>query len=39
MPSPFPGMDPYLENPDLWSEVHSRLIVAISDALDDQLSV
>jgi len=31
-------MDPYLENPDLWSEVHSRLIVAISDALDDQLS-
>ncbi len=38
MLSPFPGMDPYLENPDLWSEVHSRLIVAISDALDDQLS-
>lgn len=38
MPSPFPGMDPYLENPGLWSEVHSRLIVAISDALDDQLS-
>lgn len=38
MPSPFLGMDPYLENPDLWSEVHSRLIVTISDALDDQLS-
>lgn len=38
MPSPFPGMDPYLENPELWSEVHSRLIVAISDALDDQLN-
>jgi Protein of unknown function (DUF4058) len=38
MPSPFPGMNPYLENPDLWSEVHSRLIVALSDALDDQLS-
>ncbi len=33
MPSPFPGMDPYLENPELWSEVHSRLIVAIADAL------
>jgi Protein of unknown function (DUF4058) len=38
MPSPFPGMDPYLENPDLWPEVHNRMIVAISDALDDQLS-
>jgi Protein of unknown function (DUF4058) len=33
MPSPFPGMDPYLENPELWSEVHSRLIVAIADAI------
>lgn len=31
MPSPFPGMNPYLEHPDLWSEVHSRLIVAIAD--------
>ncbi|MGK7873330.1 MAG: DUF4058 family protein [Xenococcaceae cyanobacterium] len=33
MSSPFPGMDPYLENPDLWPEVHSRLIVAIADAI------
>lgn len=33
MPSPFPGMEPYLENPELWSEVHSRLIVAIADAI------
>ncbi|MFQ5612278.1 MAG: DUF4058 family protein [Anaerolineae bacterium] len=33
MPSPFPGMDPYLEQPDLWPEVHARLIVAIADAL------
>jgi len=31
MRSPFPGMNPYLENPELWSEVHSRLIVAIAD--------
>ncbi len=38
MPSPFPGMNPYLENPELWSEFHSRLIVAIADALDDLLS-
>ncbi len=37
MPSPFPGMDPYLENPEFWSEVHNRSIVAISDALSPQL--
>ena len=37
MPSPFPGMDPYLEHPQLWQEVHSRLIVAIADALGPQL--
>ncbi|NJP11506.1 MAG: DUF4058 family protein [Leptolyngbyaceae cyanobacterium RU_5_1] len=38
MPSPLPGMNPYLENPELWSEFHSRMIVAIADALDDLLS-
>ncbi|NEU76637.1 DUF4058 family protein [Hassallia byssoidea VB512170] len=37
MPSPFPGMNPYLENPELWAEVHSRLIVAIADAIAPQL--
>lgn len=37
MPSPFPGMDPYLENPGLWSEVHSRLIVNLADRLGPQL--
>lgn len=37
MPSPFPGMDPYLEQPDLWPEVHSRLLVAIADSLGPQL--
>ncbi|MEL7359939.1 MAG: DUF4058 family protein [Cyanobacteria bacterium J06560_6] len=26
----FPGMDPYLESPELWPEVHSRLIVALA---------
>ena len=31
-------MDPYLEAPELWSEVHSRLIVAIADNLSEQLS-
>ncbi len=39
MPSPFPGMNPYLEHPDLWSEVHSRLIVAIANAILPQLSL
>jgi len=38
MASPFPGMDPYLENPELWSAVHSRLIVAIADELVNHLS-
>jgi hypothetical protein len=37
MPSPFPGMDPYLEQPTFWSAFHSRLIVAIADALAPQL--
>ena len=31
MPSPFPGLDPYLEQPDYWPECHSRLIVAIAE--------
>lgn len=26
MPSPFPGMDPYLEEPGLWPDVHHGLI-------------
>ena len=38
MPSPFPGMDPFLEAPELWSEFHSRLIVALADSLSEQLS-
>ncbi|MEH2361356.1 DUF4058 family protein [Nostoc sp.] len=37
MSSPFPGMNPYLENPELWPEVHSRLIIAIADAIAPQL--
>ena len=37
MPSPFPGMNPYLEQPVFWSEFHNRLIVAISDALTPEL--
>ena len=33
MPTPFPGMNPILEHPDLWPNVHSRLIVALGDEL------
>jgi hypothetical protein len=33
MPSPFPGMNPYLEHPERWSTVHNRLIVALADVL------
>lgn len=33
MPSPFPGMDPYLEHPLLWPGLHRRLIVALADDL------
>jgi hypothetical protein len=33
MPSPFPGMDPYLERLDLWPDVHLELIRAIRAAL------
>ena len=38
MPSPFPGMNPYLENPELWSEVHHRLITGLADAIEPNLS-
>ena len=29
----FPGMDPWLEHPDLWPDVHNSLITAMRDAL------
>src|SRR5271167_4190118 len=37
MPSPFPGMDPYLESPDLWPDVHHGLISGIQAALNPGL--
>jgi Protein of unknown function (DUF4058) len=37
MPSPFPGMDPYLENPALWSDVHLNLIAECQGRLSSQL--
>ncbi|OGO42509.1 MAG: hypothetical protein A2Z04_01650 [Chloroflexi bacterium RBG_16_57_9] len=38
MPSPFPGMDPFLEAPTRWGGVHSRLINSISDDLAEAIS-
>ncbi|MGL4422298.1 MAG: DUF4058 family protein, partial [Gemmataceae bacterium] len=37
MPSPFPGMDPYLEDPAYWSGFHTRFIVALGAAITRQL--
>lgn len=37
MPSPFPGMDPWLEHPALWPDVHQRLITYAGDQLGEQL--
>jgi hypothetical protein len=37
MPSPFPGMDPYLENPALWPDVHQKLISEMQTALTPAL--
>lgn len=36
MPSPFPGMDPYLEGEE-WHDVHQRLATEISDYLAPQI--
>lgn len=37
MPNPFPGMNPYLENPQFWKPIHSRLIAALDAAIREQL--
>jgi hypothetical protein len=38
MPSPFPGMDPFLEDPALWPDVHNSLIGVIREFLVRRLS-
>lgn len=37
MPSPFPGMDPYLEHPLFFPGLHDRFITGISDDLQPRL--
>ncbi len=37
MPSPFPGMNPYLEKPSGWPDVHHELILATRAAIKAQI--
>jgi hypothetical protein len=37
MPSPFPGMDPYLEHPGIWPDFHNALATHLRDALNRTL--
>ena len=37
MPSPFPGMDPYLEDPVIWPDFHHRWATILSEELNAQL--
>jgi len=37
MASPFPGMDPYLEDRTFWNDVHHSLITYIRNALQEQV--
>src|SRR3954470_4664604 len=37
MPSPFPGMDPYLEDPAFWSDFHATFINYWREAIADRL--
>ena len=38
MHNPFPGMNPYLEQPGLWPQVHNRMIVALADVITPQVA-
>lgn len=37
MPNPFPGMNPYLEHPEIWPGVHHWLIIELARLLSPQL--
>ena len=37
MPSPFPGMDPYLEAPSIFPDFHDRFITHLSEAIQPEL--
>ena len=38
MPDMFPGMNPYLEHPDLWPKVHPQLVTALVKLLQKEVS-
>src|SRR5262245_40164334 len=38
MPSPFPGMNPYLEQEDAWHDFHERAIPLLADRIGGQVS-
>jgi hypothetical protein len=37
MPSPFPGIDPYLEGQSYWRDFHARFITYLSEAINERL--
>jgi hypothetical protein len=39
MPSPFPGMDPYIEDPEVWSDFHGGLPGEVSAKLNQVLQL
>ena len=38
MPAMFPGMNPYLEHPDIWPEIHPRFVAALAELLEKEVS-
>ncbi len=38
MPSPFPGMNPYLEQDDVWHDFHQRYITALAEAVGREVA-
>ena len=38
MPAMFPGMNPYLEHPDIWPEIHPRFVAALAQLLEKEVS-
>lgn len=37
MPSPFPGMNPYLEQNDVWHDFHGRFVTRVADSLTSRI--
>ena len=37
MPSPFPGMDPYLEHPDIFPDLHDSFVTVLKEFLQSRL--